>query len=142
MQKVVKLNLEQLVPQAVEFELSSVKDKKLTLNAYTLRAQIWATKTFGGNEKLEYIMSKWPVDEMSQIAWFLLKEKDQFKNDYVNFLDGVITHKDRTNMVEAVLGSIGLSMPVLEDLAKQLEAQEPGNDVSPEVLTGANSTTN
>lgn len=139
-QSTVALNLDEMIPQDVHFELSKFPDRKFTLGAFTLRVQIWAQKTFKGRADLERILSERPVDELSQLAWHTLKEKDAFK-DYDGFLDSVVTFKDRNNLADAVLASVGLSQPVLEGIAKQLEAQEKGNAPSPSQTTGDESTT-
>lgn len=139
-QKIIKLNLDDLIPQDVQIELSTMPGTKLTLGAFTLRVQLWATKTFGGRDGLERLIGDQPVEELAQLSWHVLKEKDLFKNNYDIFLDKVVTFKDRTAMKDGIMKSIGLSQPVLENIEKQIKAQEAGNVEAP-AQTGENSTT-
>lgn len=139
-QKIIKLNLDDLIPQDVQIELSTMPGTKLTLGAFTLRVQLWATKTFGGRDGLERLIGEQPAEELAQLSWHVLKEKDLFKNNYDTFLDKVVTFKDRTAIKDGILKSIGLSQPVLENIEKQIKAQEAGNVEAP-AQTGENSTT-
>lgn len=140
MQKVLKLDLTDMVPQEASFELSGAPGKKLVLIPYTLRVQIWAEKKYG-KKQIEAAIIGSDVATFSELVFYMLKDKAAFpKID--DLLDAVITFKDRANVTNALLESIGLSQPVLEKLTKQLEAQQAeGNEQSPSQTTGANSTT-
>lgn len=135
-QKQLVVNLEDLEPTDVEFELSQYPGKKFTLGAYTLRVQLWAAKTFG-KEQLHQALIDRDAEILASLAYHVLKEKDLFKT-YDEFLEGIRNFKDRSTLLNAILGTVGMSQPIMEKLAAQLEGNEPAPS---EKLTGANSTT-
>ena len=133
----MKLDLSDLVPQEVKFKLSGTKDVEHTLGAYTLRVQLYAAKTFG-SEAIERAIATRDLIILPQLAWYVLKDKKFFADSFDNFLDAVVSYQDRETVVNAMLETAGLSQPVLEKLAKQLEKNESAPANEP---TGANSTT-
>ena len=102
-----------------------------------MRVQIWALKQFG-KVGLEHMISERPVLELTQLAWHVLKQKDLFNNDFDQFTDAVVDFKDRQNLQDAILATIGLSQPVIEGLVQQIE--EEGKKTQA-LQTGASSTT-
>ena len=138
MEKQLTVNLDDLIPTDVDFELDRRPGEKFTLGAYTLRVQIWASKEFGKEQLQTAIHSKDAVI-LSQLAWHVLKQKDRFKS-YDDFLDAFVTFKDRDTLMKTILATVGLSQPIIEKLAEQLDRQR-GNGQSPVQQTGANSTT-
>lgn len=139
MQKTMKLNLDDLVPQEAHFRLSSTGETVHTLKPYTLRVQMLAIKKFG-EEKLGAAIQNSDVAVLVELAWDVLKDQKPFAN-FEDFLEKIVTYKDRQAVVDAMLTTAGLSQPVLEKLAAQLEEQQKGNAQSPVVSTGANFTT-
>jgi len=132
MQKIAKLDLSKLTPQESKFKLSSFPDKEFHLCPHTLRVQAWAFGRFG-RETMEKMIANRSIIELAELGFFQLKEKAQFKT-LDAFMDAVVTYPDRDALATAVLESIGLSQPVLEDLNRQIEAQQSeqvGNEESP-----------
>lgn len=138
----VLINLTDLEVADAPLKLSRFPDKVFTLGAYTLRVQLWAIKTFG-EEKLQHSIQRRDIETLCQLAYHVLKEKDVFPT-YDDFLDAIYSHTDRTALTDAVLHTVGLSQPVLQKLAADLEAAETkkkGNGESPVAPTGQNTTT-
>ena len=139
MQNTLKLSLEDLVPQEATFTLSTTRERVHTLKPYTLRVQLHAQQRFGEAKVVEAIQRS-DMAVLVELAWFVLKDKKPFQDNYETFLDAIESYKDRQAVVDAMLTTAGLSQPVLEKIEKQLGAQSQGNE-SPSPSTGANSTT-
>jgi hypothetical protein len=129
----MKLDLKDLLPEDSNLELSG---KQFTLNKMTLRGRIWMQKKFT-EDKIKQIFSDLSFEEISEIAYFLLKEKDQVKS-VEDLQDLVVTQQDRVNLIQSMMATIGLSEPVVKKLS---ESTAPGNEESLSQPTGANTTT-
>lgn len=123
-----KLTLEDLLPEEAALELSG---KKFTLNRMTLRGQVWLKNKFKSEDDptaektMTRIFSDQAMEEISEIAFFLIKEKDQVKS-VGDFQDLVVTQADRKKLIQALLTTLGISQPIIDKLAKQENA--PGNE--------------
>jgi hypothetical protein len=134
------VNISELVPQEAEFQLSSTNELVHVLKPYTLGVQLWAAKKFG-SEILEKALNTRDAEVLSELAWHVLRDKSVFSNSFENFLDSVVTFQDRSNLLTAIFQTVGMSQPVLENIAKQIEDKnKAGNENSPE-QTGHSSTT-
>jgi len=139
MQKVLKLDLKDMIPQSAFFELSSHPGKKFELKAYTLRVQLWAEKKYG-KEQIEKAITGSDIATLADLVFYMLVDKTCFPT-IEDLLDAVVTFKDRENITTALMESIGLSQPVLEGIVKQIEAQNKEGNEAPQEKTGAISTT-
>lgn len=141
--QVAKLNLEDLVPSPSTFELSSFPGRKLQLGAFTLRAELWVKKTYG-SKGLETAIGTQDLALLLPIAFYLLSPEDKKAISSEDLLaEATVTFKDRAALAKAVMESFGLSQPVLEDLERQIKAQEKKDSgESPAEPIGGNSTTN
>jgi hypothetical protein len=135
----MKLSLEDLKPQESKLELSEKPGKTYVLKKFSLAVQIWVKQHFG-EEKIKYAFENKSLPEISEIAHYLLKDKTDFPS-LESFQEAIVTQQDRVAVLSSVMETVGLSQPVLEKLAKEEEAQEPGNETSPDPLIGAHSST-
>jgi hypothetical protein len=130
------LDLNDLVPKETSFQLSGFPDKTLTLCRWSLRVRAWAFDHYGPKD-LQEIFEKQKMIQISQIAYFMLKEKDLVKS-VEELQDAVITIQDQINLTKALLSSVGIGEPEIEKIdkaAKDLQAKAEGtpdpNDPSP-----------
>ena len=142
--KILKLNLDDLEPQASSFELSTYPDKKFHLEAYTLQVQLWAQKTFG-KERLGNAVAAEDIGTLVELAHYILDDEGKKTFPTVDDLIGaVVNYKDRRALVHGVLDTLGLSQPVLKKLSEDMEGdkKKEGKQKSPVARsTGANSST-
>lgn len=124
-------NLTDLVPHEAQFELpDGLPGKTLTLNRWSLRVRNWATNKYGA-EKLGLIFQEQRIQEIAEMAWFMLKEKDQFANNQEQFLDAVVSVQDQVNLIKALLAAVGIGEPEIEKIKAAIaEAEAPPADGS------------
>ncbi len=147
--KTFPLNLDDLVPKEVTFTLSNPDDPAkpgptVTLCRWSLRVRAWATAKYT-SEGLREIFEKLKIDEIADMAFFMVKDKTMFK-DKDAFLDAVITVKDQVEVIKALLGAVGIGEPEIGKITKaQKDAKSEGelSDPKPKAkpTTGAKSTT-
>jgi hypothetical protein len=127
------LDLSALAPQEATFTLSGLPDKTLTLCKWTLRVRAWAFEKYGAKE-LQKIFAEHRILPLSEIAFFMLKEKDAFKS-FDDFQDAVSTTQDYLAITKAILKSVGIGEPEIEkindDLEKKAKANPDPNPTSP-----------
>lgn len=123
----MKLDLNDLQPTEAQFELSTYPGKAHTLKKFSLAVQVWIEKRFG-KENVDAIFSDQRVGDISEIIYFMLKDKIDFPSLEV-FQESIVTQKDRVQIYDALFKSIGISQPILEKLSK--EAQVEGNAPGP-----------
>jgi hypothetical protein len=134
----MSLNLEDLQPQEAEFELSAYKGVKFTLRPFSLRSRIWLGKRFT-QDQIKGIFEEQRMEEISELVFFQLKDKSVLKS-VEDLQDAVQTQSDRIAMMQAMLTTIGISQPVIEQLAKR-ELEKNEASLSQNQPTGAQSTT-
>lgn len=117
--KTKPLLLEDLVPVEAEFKLSGF-DQTLTLSKWSLRVRAWAFEKYGA-ENLQKFFENKDILKISEIAFFLLKDKSQIKT-LEQFQDLIVTIEDQVNLLKAVIKTIGVGEPQIDQLQK-LEAE-------------------
>jgi hypothetical protein len=127
-------NLMDLAPKETTFTVSGC-DKPLTLCKWSLRVRQWAKDKYGA-EKLKAIFEMQDIDEIADIAWFMLKDdcKDIFKGDKANFLDAISSMRDNLSLIKALLAAIGIGEPEIEQINQALKdsgGPPDPNDQSP-----------
>lgn len=142
--KIAKLNLDDLAPTNVDFELSKYPGVKFTLGAFTLRVQLWLTKRFG-EAAVQSAITGVDLTVVSETAYHVLDaiSKAEFKT-VEDFQEAIVSFKDRHNLKKALLETMGLSQPVLDKIQAQLEAKDEGNVPPPQAgdqPTGESSST-
>lgn len=113
------LDLASLAPQEATFTLSGLPDRTLTLCKWTLRVRAWAFDKYGP-EKLREIFEKHLIIQISEITFFMLKEKDAFKT-FEEFQDAVVSTADQLNLTKALLKSVGIGEPEIDKINADLE---------------------
>lgn len=122
------LNINDLAPQEATFELSNLEGKKFTLGRWSLKTRAWAFDTYGP-EKLKEIFEKQQILDLAAIAYYMLKEKDQFKSKD-EFLDAVVTTQDILVVTKAILKTVGIGEPEIKkivDAHERSQKKEPAN---------------
>jgi hypothetical protein len=112
------LKLEDLEPKETTFTLSGTKDKKLTLCPFSLRIRAWCLNKYTP-EGLQEIFEKQKILEIAEIAYYMLKEKEEF-NSLESFMDAILSIKDQINVITALLGAIGIGEPEIEKINNSL----------------------
>lgn len=138
------LNLMDLVPKDATLALSGI-NQPLTLGRWSLRVRNWAKEKFG-SDGLQEIFVEQKIDEIADIAWFMLKEKDLFNGEKDNFLDAISSPRDQLNLVTAMLESVGIGEPEIKKINDKIKKDEAGGDPNPNrqrpgKKTGAKSST-
>lgn len=126
----MKLDLNDLQPAEAPFSLSN--GKTYTLKKFTLATQIWLQRKFG-QENIQGIFTELKIPEISEIVFYLLKDKQDFKT-VEDLQENIVTQKDRVELIQALLTTIGLSQPVLEKL-NESEAQSPSQPIGAQATT-------
>lgn len=132
----MKLDLHDLKPQEATFQLDDKPGKTYTLKKISLSVQIWVNERFG-KDKLNGILEHQSLPELSEIIYYMLKDKTDFPA-LSDFQDCIVTQGDRESLMKAMFLSVGVSQPVLDKLSKEYDE---GNVPSLSQLTGAPSTT-
>ena len=119
------LDLNTLAPKEAEFTLSSNPELKLTLCRFSLRVRAWAFDTYGP-ARLKEIFEKHHIIPISEMAFFMLKEKEVFKT-VADFQDAVITTGDQVTLIKALLTSVGIGEPEIEKIHNDIEKKAAGS---------------
>jgi alcohol dehydrogenase class IV len=116
------LNLLDLVPKETAFELSTMPGVKITLGRWSLRVRAWAVEkyTAGG---LGEIFQKQKISEIAEIAFFMLKDKEQFKTKD-EFLDAISSMQDQLNVILALLGAVGIGEPEMKKITDEMKKHQ------------------
>ncbi len=122
------LNLNDLKPKEFDLELSERPGKPFTLKKFSLASQIWVSNRFQ-NDNIEEIFKNQRIGDISEIAYYLIKDKHGLSLE--QFQELVVTQKDKVALIQAMLETIGISQPLIAEITK---AQESGN--APAVPTG------
>lgn len=117
----MKLELSDLVPAEATFQLTEKPGKIYTLKKFSLAEQIWAKQRFG--DRLGQILEKVELEGIAELAHHLLKDKTDFPT-FMDFAECIVTHKDKLGIMTALVGTIGVSQPILDRLAQE-ESQNP-----------------
>lgn len=137
------LKLEDLTPKESSFTLSTKPGVKIELCRWSLRVRAWAIEHFGAAE-LRAILEQQKIVQMAQIAHFMLKDKTLFAS-LDEFLDSVVTPEDHLNVLSAMLETVGIGEPEIEQVRKAWkEGTEPPKTKpqrKPRRPIGANSST-
>ncbi len=138
-------NLADLDPKETTFTLKACGDSPITLCHWSLRVRNWAVKKYT-SEGLREIFEKTKIDEIAEMAFFMLKDKTQFE-DIDDFLDKIASVQDQINVIKALLGAVGIGEPEfkkIEDAQKKSQnpttPPDPKNP-RPKKSIGAKSTT-
>jgi len=122
------LNLLDLVPRESTFTLAALPDKTFTLCKWSLRIRAWAKSKYT-SEGLKNIFEKQQIEEIAEMAYFMLKEKDDFKS-LDDFFDAICSVQDQVNVIMALLGAVGIGEPeikAIDDSLRKKEVDEPQN---------------
>ena len=140
------LQITDLVPKETTFTLSDFEGETYTLCRWSLRVRTWATNKYT-SEGLHEIFSKQKINEIAEMAYFMLKEKNKFPSLEI-FLEHVNTVQDQVNVMLALLGAIGIGEPEIEQLSANLpkppvkeEPNDPNAKSPKSKKTGAKSLT-
>jgi hypothetical protein len=130
------INLDDLKPAEATFVLSEFPGKTFTLKKFSLAARIWVNQRFG-KDNIPKIFERQSLSEISEIVFYLLKDKATIPT-LEDFQENIVTQKDNVAVMQALLTTIGISEPVIENLKKSIDQ---GNAPSLSQPTGAQSTT-
>jgi hypothetical protein len=119
----MKLNFEDLIPQRAIFKLSTI-EPKLILKPWSLKVRFWALKKYG-QARLQEIMQNQSLEELCEIAFYMLEDesKSLFK-DFDHFTESIQQTSDILAVSMALLNTIGVSEPAIEEMRKELKQRE------------------
>ncbi len=111
-----KLSILDLTPQSVEFNLSTVKET-LVLKPWSLRVKAWAVEKYGAGN-LKSIIEKMQTVQIGEITFFMLTDESKaiFKT-VDNYFDSIQSTRDELAVHKALLKSMGIGEPEIEELA-------------------------
>ncbi len=120
----MKLKLEDLIPQYAEIKLSTMTET-LVIKPWSLKVRFHVLKKYG-QERLQEILATQSLEEICEIIFFMMTDESKalFK-DFESFTEKVLTTQDILAITMALLKSIGLSEPAVEELRSQLKESEP-----------------
>lgn len=144
------LELQDLEPRESQFSLKDFPEKKFTLRRWSLRVKAWASTNYG-SERLQQIFQHLKIDEIAEIAWYMLKDDDKktFGDSQDEFLDHICSVKDQLAVITAMLETLGIGEPEMKKLqaakekrdAEQKAKTPDPNQSRPRKKTGAKSLT-
>lgn len=134
------LNLMDLAPKEATFDLSGAEGGPITLCRWSLRVRAWALERFGSPQALQSVFSDQKINDIADLAFFMLKDKARFTSKDA-FLDAVVTVQDQLNLIKALLYTIGIGEPEIEKLNQAAEAVSGPKGQAPSPPIGAKSTT-
>ncbi len=114
------LNLADLVPKEVIFFLSDNPETPIVLCRWSLRVRAWATAKYT-SEGLRNIFEKQMIEEIAEMAFFMLKDKMQFPT-LPSFMEAICTIGDQVAVIKALLGAVGIGEPEIEQITKSIGA--------------------
>ncbi len=114
------LSMDDLVPKEADLVLSSHPGKTFTLKKITLFEQLYIRRKYG-EEMLGQIFTDLRVGEISEIAYYLLKDKADFPS-IDDFQTAIVTSKDRVNLIAAMFETVGVSQPIIDKLNEEEKA--------------------
>lgn len=118
----MKISLADLQPQEAQFSLSEYPGKVFTLKKLSLAVNIWLERKFTP-EELRDIFSNQKMGGLSQIAYYLLKDKETFKT-LKSFREGIVTQQDRVAIITAMIKTVGVAQPLIDKLTAEEEAKK------------------
>ncbi len=123
------LDLNDLSPKEATFALSERPGQTLTLCRWSLRVRAWAQSKYT-DRGLQEIFTKQHIVQIGEMAWFMLKEKESFKDStglpsLDAFMDCVCTTQDQINLIKALLGTVGIGEPEIEKINQSLPKEGP-----------------
>lgn len=125
--KNVPFDLTSLIPRESTFTISGMPDKTLTLRKWSLRVRAWATEKYG-HVGLQKVFAEQRINEIAELAWFMLKEKDLFEDKIDNFLEAISSVQDQVNLIKALLAAVGIGEPEIDQIKKTIEKNTPKPD--------------
>lgn len=127
----VPFDLTTLMPKETSFQLSSFKDKKFTLCRWSLRVRAWASEKYT-SEGLKDIFEKLKIVEIADLVWYMLKDEDKafFNKDSNFFLEQVVTTGDQLQLINALLGAVGIGEPEIKQIKQSLAPTEKKSPVA------------
>lgn len=128
-QTIAPIDLMGLAPKQAEFRLGDYPNRHFTLCRWSLRVRAWAVEKYG-TDKLNAVFTNLQIGEIADIAWFMLLEKDAFNGEFVKFLDSISSTQDQLNLINALLGSVGIGEPEIEKIMAA-QAKAGGKQVPP-----------
>lgn len=114
----MKLTLADLKPSDAEFKLEMYPGKIFVLKRLSLDVNIWLEKNFTP-EQIKDIFTHQKLGEMSRIAYYLLKDKHAVFPKLKNFREAIVTHDDRVELISAMIKTVGVAQPLIDELQKQ-----------------------
>lgn len=137
---IMKLNLkiEDLIPRESAFKLHAL-EYPLHLKPWSVRVRFWALEKYG-QKHLQYVLETQQLKELCEIAYFMLKEKEQFKT-FEEFADAIASPMDIINLAKAIMGSIGFGEKEIRDIEKSGDSGKPKPQAKKRKPTGVRSLT-
>lgn len=118
--KQINLSLEDICPAETNFHLDNFPNHVFTLSKWNLKVRSWAMKKYGPAE-LAQIFEKQKIEQIVDIAFFMLKDKSLLTNLDV-FMENVCSPKDHLSIIVALLGAVGIGEAKLEEIKKAMGA--------------------
>lgn len=109
----INLTLEDLNPQDTLLKLSS-HPEPILLERWSLYVRSWAMKRFGA-EGLQRILREQIIEDVSELTWFMIKDKSLFPT-HGDFMRAVVTQFDQIAVLTALLGAVGIGEPKLQEI--------------------------
>lgn len=122
------LSIDDIKPTKATLSLSS--GYELTLEPWSLYIREWAITKYGASG-LDQAFKTQSVKELSAIAYKMLEPASRKKFETLkDFRKAVLSPRDMLNLMTAVIKTIGLSEPQMEEIADAIESQEK-KDLAP-----------
>lgn len=158
------IDLEDLIPMTGEFSLEATGAIVHQLRPITLQDQVWIKDKFGDAQALQKILEGTKLKELCQLIYHQLLDKSHFRASVVKEINDegdeverkitgpealascVSTKKEQLAIYKALLKTIGVSEPMLEEVlgggesAKKKQPSQP-QPSSNEVPAGEKSST-
>jgi len=126
----MKLNFEDLVPQSATLKLSTIPTA-LVLKPWSLRVRFWALKKYG-QERLQQIMQTQSLEELCEIAFFMLEDDSKkLFTSFDDFTEKILKTEDILAVSMCLLNTIGISEPAIEEMRNELKKREAPKSIAP-----------
>lgn len=126
----MQLDLNDLCPEEATFSLSEKPGKTYTMKKFSLREQIWVRNRFGSPEVVKKIFETQDLGGIAEIAHHLIKDKTDFP-EFLDFAECIVKQVDKVAVQKALLTTIGISQPVLDELYKKEEEKKKEEQKEP-----------
>lgn len=142
----IAVRLEDLIPEKASFTLKATGGIEHTLRIPNIQDHAWMKQTFGG--EITKVLESSDKMGMARVVYRLLENRSPFmateneeidddgvyvkvrRTGWENFARAVVGHAEQIEVYKALMSTVGLSKPVIENLKKKVEEAQAAEEAA------------